>query len=92
MIYILQYSPEAEKDVKTLQKSGNKAIILKLRKLLIELSEHPTIGTGRPKPLGGNRAEQWSRRISDKHRLVYSIDDEKMIVVIMSAWGHYDDK
>ena len=49
MIYELEYTPEAEKDVKSLQKSGEKAAIIKLRKLLIELTEHPFTGTGHPK-------------------------------------------
>jgi toxin YoeB len=56
VIYELEYTPEAEKDVKALQKSGETAAILKLRKLLLELTEHPATGTGRPKSLGGNRA------------------------------------
>jgi toxin YoeB len=92
MSYGLDYTPEAEKDVKALQRSGDKSTILKLRKLLIELMEHPETGTGHPKPLSGDRAGQWSRRITDKHRLVYSIDEEKIIVLIISASGHYDDK
>jgi toxin YoeB len=92
MIYELEYTPEAEKDVKALQKSGEKAAILKLRRLLIELTEHPETGTGHPKPLGGNRVGQWSRRITDKNRLVYLIDEDKIIVLIISALGHYKDK
>jgi toxin YoeB len=92
MIYELEYTPEAEKDVKALQKSGEKAAMLKLRKLLIELTEHPETGTGHPKPLGGNRVGQWSRRITDKNRLVYSIDKEKIIVLIISVLGHYENK
>jgi toxin YoeB len=92
MTYELDYTPEAEKDVKTLQKSGDKSTILKLRKLLIELMEHPETGTGHPKPLSGDRKGQWSRRITNKHRLVYSIDEEKITILIISASGHYNDK
>ena len=46
MIYELEYTPEAEKDVRFLQKSGEKSAIVKLRKLLIELTEHPLYGHG----------------------------------------------
>jgi len=42
--------------------------------------------------LSGDRAGQWSRRISQKHRLIYMIDNEKVIVLLLSAYGHYDDK
>ncbi|MEN6456957.1 MAG: type II toxin-antitoxin system YoeB family toxin [Prolixibacteraceae bacterium] len=34
----------------------------------------------------------WSRRITQKHRMVYSVDDEKITVLIISATGHYGDK
>ena len=43
--------------------------------LLTELQEHPRTGTGKPDPLSGGRAGQWSRRISQKHRLVYEIEE-----------------
>ncbi|MBR3442404.1 MAG: type II toxin-antitoxin system YoeB family toxin [Bacteroidaceae bacterium] len=35
---------------------------------------------------------RWSRRITDKHRLVYTIDDDKVIVLVLTAYGHDDDK
>lgn len=28
----------------------------------------------------------------DKHRLVYKIEEEKITVLVLSAYGHYDDK
>ena len=64
----------------------------KLAALLLELTEHPTTGTGKPEPLSGNRAGQWSRRITQKHRLIYMVEEEKIIVLLLSAYGHYDDK
>ena len=61
-------------------------------KLLRELAEHPRTGTGKPKQLSGDRAGQWRRTISDKHRLVYEIHDRVVEVLVLSTWGHYDDK
>lgn len=92
MIYRLVYTIEAEKDIEQLKKAGDKATILKLRKLLIELREHPLVGTGKPEILKYNYKGCYSRRISQKHRLVYSIDDEKITVLVISAAEHYDDK
>ncbi len=92
MIYLLEYTPEAEKDVKKLQKLGDKSVILKLRKFLIELTRHPDRGTGHPKSLRGDRAGQWSRKLTSKHRLVYLIDEARKTVIILSIVGHYDDK
>lgn len=90
-MYRISFSPQALKDVSKLQKSEPMAF-KKLSKLVKELEENPKIGTGKPKPLGGNRAGQWSRRITDKHRLVYEIKDEEVLVLVLSSWGHYDDK
>ena len=61
-------------------------------KLLEELQEHPQTGTGKPEQLKGDRAGQWSRRITDRHRLVYEIEEEQVMVLILSSYGHYDDK
>lgn len=91
MIYAVTFSEEAEKEIKVLKRNEPQAYN-KLLKLLIELQEHPTAGTGHPKPLSGGRSGQWSRRISGKHRLVYEIEEEKIKVLVLSAYGHYNDK
>ncbi|NCC62557.1 MAG: type II toxin-antitoxin system mRNA interferase toxin, RelE/StbE family, partial [Verrucomicrobiae bacterium] len=31
-------------------------------------------------------------RITDKHRLVYLIEEEMVNVLILSSYGHYNDK
>ena len=64
----------------------------KLGKLLGELMEHPRTGTGKPEQLKGDRAGQWSRHITRKHRLVYEIHDAEVVVLVLTAYGHYDDK
>jgi toxin YoeB len=90
--YELKFSPDFEKDKEKLIKSGDIQVLRKLAALLRELVKHPTTGTGKPEPLSGDRAGQWSRRISQKHRLIYMIDNEKVVVLLLSAYGHYGDK
>ena len=92
-MYQLRFDDEATEVIARLKKS-EPAAFKKLVKLLSELQEHPKTGTGKPKPLGGDRAGQWSRHISDKHRLVYTIDEDEVvsIVEVLSVWGHYGDK
>jgi len=90
-MYRIEFSDQAIKDALKLKKSEQQAY-KKLEKLLQELKEHPYSGTGLPEPLKYKRSGQWSRRISKKHRLVYSVNDEKITVLVISAWGHYDDK
>jgi toxin YoeB len=92
MSYTVMLSREAIQNVEKLRKAGERVALKKLNALLDELAVHPYEGTGKPKPLGGNRAGQWSRRITDKHRLVYSVNDATVIVLVLSASGHYDDK
>ena len=90
MSYKIIVLPTADKEVRALKQNEPQAY-KKLIKLLEELEEHPETGTGHPKPLGENRVGQWSRRITQKHRLVYKIEEEQIIVLILSAYGHYDD-
>lgn len=75
-----------------LKKNAGKAVTKKIEKLLLELIEHPKTGTGQVEQLKGDRQGQWSRRIDKKNRLIYTINDEIVIVEVISAKGHYDDK
>ncbi len=90
-MYELHLSNEAIAGLAKLKKSEPIAF-KKAQKLLEELMLHPTSGTGKPKPLGGNRAGQWSRRITDKHRLIYEIDENIVTVYVLTTYGHYDDR
>jgi toxin-antitoxin system, toxin component, Txe/YoeB family len=91
MIYNVTFSPKARTGLKALKKKEPHAY-KKATKLIEELQEHPETGTGHPKPLGDNRVGQWSRRITYKHRLVYIIKNDCVEVLVLSTFGHYDDK
>jgi len=76
-----KYEKLREKD-KKLHKS--------LRKLLKEmLRGDPTVGLGKPEPLKHNLSTYWSRRISQRDRLVYKFDDDYIYVFAIA--GHYCD-
>ncbi len=92
MNYTLEFSETALSDIKKHKKSGDKSVLKKIEKLLNELMEHPTTGTGQPEQLKHNLAGLYSRRINQKHRLVYSINEEVIAVYVLSAWAHYGDK
>lgn len=89
MAYIIQLERKAVKDIEELKKAGNKATIEKIKNLLIELAEHPTTGTGQVEALKGNLSGFWSRRIDKFNRLIYTIEEEIVTVVVISAKGHY---
>lgn len=92
MSYTIELSESALAEIKKLRKAGEKIALKKIDVLISELEKHPYTGTGKPKPLGGNRVGQWSRRITEKHRLVYMVEDEKLVVLVISTSGHYEDK
>lgn len=92
MSYTLQLTSEAIKDIELHKKSGDKVILKKLATLLNELIEHPMTGTGQPEAMKHNFSGCWSRRINQKHRLVYKIKDEQITVIVLQAMGHYQDK
>lgn len=56
----------------------DKAIFAKLNELLLEASREPFHGKGKPEPLKRNWSGYWSRRITEEHRLIYKVDDEKI--------------
>lgn len=91
MIYEIVIAPQAKDDLIRLKRSEPLAYN-KAMGLIYELQEHPRTGTGKPEQLSGDRTGQWSRRISQRHRLVYSINDTTVTVYVISSYGHYGDK
>ncbi|KQT18108.1 addiction module toxin YoeB [Chryseobacterium sp. Leaf404] len=92
MSFELELTELAFSDIEKHKKSGDKKILLKINKIFDELREHPESGTGKPEKLKYYSKATWSRRISGKHRLIYRIENEKVVVLILLLWGHYDDK
>ena len=60
-----------------------------LCRILTELlRDDPTSGAGKPEPLKHNLSGLWSRRISQKDRVIYNYDSE--YIYIFAIGGHYD--
>lgn len=84
---ILQWDFDAWEDYLYWQ-SHDKKILKRINQLLKDISRNPFGGIGKPEPLKENLAGFWSRRIDDEHRIVYAVEDDK--VLIFSCRGHYD--
>lgn len=91
MIYTVVFSDRAKEDLQFLKRSEPQAY-KKARKLIEELAEHPKTGRGKPQLKKHDLAGLYARKITDKHRLLYSVDDHTITVDIISSRGHYDDK
>ena len=59
----------------------------KIMALIQEIAKDPFQGTGKPEPLKYDLSGCWSRRVDQEHRVVYSIDNEK--IRILSCRFHY---
>ncbi len=90
--YSLEISSKAKKELQVQFKSGNKALIRKIEQIFLELTNTPYEGTGNPEALKYNLAGYWSRRINRKDRIIYKVYEDKVLVLVVSAIGHYGDK
>ena len=67
--------------------STERAILRRINRMIEEAARDPAVGIGKPERLSHNLSGYWSRRITDEHRLVYQLRDEK--IVIVQARYHY---
>ena len=68
--------------------TGNTRILKRITALLKDIEQHPFSGIGKPEPLKGENGK-WSRRITDEHRLVYSISNGRIYIFVFSMRYHY---
>lgn len=80
---------QAKKDVAYWKQSGNKAVMKKISALLKDIQLHPYCGIGKPEALKYGLQGKWSRRITAEHRIIYSVDDQKIIIYVLSMRHHY---
>lgn len=66
----------------------DKKILRRINLLIRELLRHPETGIGKPEKLRGSLSGFWSRRIDDTHRLVYAVEESR--IVILACRYHYD--
>ena len=62
----------------------------KIASLLADIERNGNEGLGKPESLKGNLSGYWSRRISEKDRLIYRFDETTIYIAAFK--GHYGDK
>ncbi len=80
------FTEQAEGDLLDFQESKPK-IYEKIKDLVQNIQDTPFVGLGKPEALKHQLRGFWSRRINIEHRLVYKVEDDKIIVV--QCKGHY---
>lgn len=81
--------PQADADLAYWKSTGNQRIMKRISRLLEDILLHPFTGIGKPEPLKGELHGVWSRRITDEHRLVYSVSKGMVFVYVLSLRFHY---
>ena len=79
---------QAREDRDYWKRTGNKRIMSRISVLLEDIQKHPFSGIGKPEPLKGENGK-WSRRITDEHRMIYSISSGRIYIFVFSMRFHY---
>ncbi|AHN72733.1 Txe/YoeB family addiction module toxin [Aggregatibacter actinomycetemcomitans] len=59
----------------------DKKTLLRINKLIQNITRSPFEGLGNPKPLKHQLSGFWSRRIDKEHRLVYQVSDSHLTII-----------
>ena len=68
----------------------DKKIFKKIGELIRDIQRDPKSGIGKPEQLKHELSGCWSRRITEKHRLIYQVLEDEDMAVIISCKMHYE--
>ena len=68
----------------------DKKTLKRINELLKDIYRNGYEGIGKPEPLTGNWSGFWSRRIDEKNRIIYII--ENGMAIIFQCGSHYREK
>ena len=80
------FQPEFREDVRYWVKSDRK-VALRAFDLIESIMRDPFDGIGKPEPLKFLTAGAWSRRLTQEHRIVYLVRDDR--IGFLQARYHY---
>ena len=68
---------------------NEKKIMKRINDLIKDIDRNGNTGMGKPEPLRHELSGYWSRRITEKERLIYKIENDE--IYIIGCKGHYDN-
>jgi len=83
----LSWTDAAWEDYQYWQNQDRKTL-KRINMLLRDTMRSPFDGIGKPEALRENLSGFWSRRINEKHRLVYTIDRDDLVII--ACRYHYE--
>ena len=75
----LVFAEQAWEDYLHWQRTDRK-VVERINTLVREIARDPHRGIGKPEPLRHALAGWWSRRIDDTHRIVYRVEDGRLLI------------
>lgn len=78
----LIFSENAWEDYTYWQKTDRK-IVKRINELIKDIQKNKYEGIGKPEPLRHNLSGYWSRRITSEHRLIYKVQENKILLAQM---------
>jgi len=75
----LIFSENAWEDYLYWQRTDKK-ILKRINELIKDIQRNKYDGIGKPEPPRYNLAGYWSRRINSEHRLVYKIEEDRIMI------------
>ena len=88
MKHNLTFTPNAFENYKEWANT-DKQIFKKINEIIQSVERTPYEGIGKPEPLKHQLKGYWSRRITEEHRLVYTVNERE--VLIISCKYHYQN-
>lgn len=82
----LEFSSRGWEDIQHWLATDTK-LLKRIFRLIEEMRRDPFHGTGKPEPLKHDLKGAWSRRIDAKHRLVYRVEND--LLIILACRYHY---
>ena len=86
MSLTVAWTPEAWEDYLHWQ-ATDKAMLRRINRLIKDIQRTPFEGLGKPEQLRFDLTGRWSRRIDAEHRLVYSVNQD--MVIVLACRYHY---
>lgn len=81
------FTDNAWKDYLYWQKEDRKTL-KRINDLITDIGRNRYEGIGKPEPLIGNLSGFWSRRINEKDRLIYKVEND--MIIILACRYHYN--
>lgn len=89
MAYLLDLDKKAKRQLEIIKKDAK--LLKKVIAILDEIADDPYSPTHKFERLKHNFKGFCSKRVDKKNRIIYRVEDEEIIVLIISILGHYEE-